>query len=114
MAVFHVPVDDIEYFEFQIGNEPEPRRLPLMEHVNAAIMRDIRAEALRLKGRMDKGDDLSDEDLVRVLAVQDRLLEHYHPDILEVCTQSQIERIVAAWQAASEVSLGESSASADS
>ena len=102
-----------ERFSFRLPGESRNRSLPLMQdlrgdhgHRLAALARAAADLPEGEEGRADRARIALDE----ALLTQD-IMEAEEPGILALLTGSQIRALVEAWREASNISVGESSAS---
>ena len=98
-------------FEFTVPGSKKVHSVPKVQYVKPAFL----AELQRIADGAGEGDTLTQGQQVALYQAQMRLFEHYVPGFADLFDDSeQIGELMAAWQAESNISLGESSASAGS
>lgn len=101
-------------FTFHLPDDPTEYVLPKMQYINSGIMREMQALARPLKELVAGGGQPTEEQALAIDALNRQMIEFYLPDFYRKVTDDQIKAIIEAWQEASTVELGESSASASS
>lgn len=98
-------------FEFTMPGSKKVHSVPRVEFIRPAFLRDLSA----LTADVPDGQEPSDRVKMALYQTQLAIFEHYVPGFTEMFDDSeQIGTLMAAWQAESSISLGESSASAGS
>jgi hypothetical protein len=112
--VYEVPASNASQkqnrFEFRVPGKRKVYDLPKVEFLRPALLKEIRDLAATI------GDaEPNAEQSMALFDCQVAIFEHYVPGFLELFDdQEQIADLVTAWQNESNVTLGESSASAES
>ena len=98
-------------FEFQAPGSKKVHSVPRVQYIRPAFLRQIEA----LTDGIEPGKEPPPDVAMALYRAQVALFEHYIPGFVDLFDDSeQIGELLAAWQAESSISLGESSASADS
>lgn len=112
-------------FEFELPNEydgdgnpiaesgVETFSLPKMQYINADVRQRLVSITIPLKDLIDAGGKPSPENVAELLEIQRELFERYAPGLYAKLGDDQMLAVLNAWQAASSVTVGESSPSAD-
>lgn len=87
--------------------------LPKMQYINADIQQRMSRIGAALKKVLDDGGKPTPQQSAELQEVQRELLERYAPGLYSLVENDQIQSIFEAWNEASSIGLGESSASAD-
>lgn len=110
-----------EVFKFQVSGSDETFELPLMQYLPADLAQRLKASALRMRGMYAqyKSGSLDEEnlDVDRLVEVNDitrEIFDLYAPGALSACDEAELGEVMAGWRDASDVSVGESSASSSS
>jgi len=116
MSTFKVPESKASIaqnrFEFELPTG-EKFSLPKMQYISTDIRERMQRTSVPLKRIIDEGGQPTPEQTIEVQAIQRELFEKYAPGLYELVTDDQLTAIQQAWQEASGISVGESSASAD-
>lgn len=99
-------------FEFELPTG-EKFTVPKMQYLNADIRQRMSRIGADLKEVIDEGGKPSPIQAAELQQVQRELLENYAPGVYSLVSDDQVQAIFAAWQEASNITPGESSASAD-
>lgn len=89
--------------------------LPMQQYVSSSLRARVQRSSIAVKNAIDAAEDgiPSLEVQLEAADIQQELFERYVPGLYELVTDDQIRAIQEAWQEASQISLGESSPSAD-
>lgn len=91
-----LPLHEVETFDFSLdSDEGRVYRLPLFQHLPIKIVRQL----------AHKAD--SEEDAAEKLELVIDIFDRYAPGLTDELTQADIRSVLAAWNDASELSLGE-------
>lgn len=99
-------------FEFTLPGG-EHYVVPKMQFLNADIRQRMSRIGADLKAVIDEGGKPSPLQSAELQQVQRELLENYAPGLYALVSDDQVQAIFSAWQEASNITAGESSASAD-
>lgn len=116
MSTFQVPASKASIKQNQWSftlPTGEKFTVPKMQYLNADIRQRMARIGADLKRIIDEGGKPNPQQVAELQTVQRELLEKYAPGIYTLVSDDQIEAIFSAWQEASGISVGESSASAD-
>jgi hypothetical protein len=116
MSTFQVPVSKASIEQNQFNLElptGEKYTLPKMQYLNADIRQRMARIGADLKTVLDEGGTPTPTQAAELAEVQRELLEKYAPGIYKLVSDDQVQAIFEAWQEASSITVGESSASAD-
>lgn len=98
-------------FEFKAPGSKKVHSVPKVQYIKPGFLRDLRA----LTADVPEGAEPPDDVKMALYDAQLAMFEHYVPGFADMFDDSeQIGELMAAWQAESNISLGESSASSDS
>lgn len=98
-------------FEFTVPGSKRVHSVPKVQYVKPSFLSSLRA----LAADVPDGQDPPDVVKMALYDAQLAMFEHYVPGFADLFDDSeQIGILMAAWQSESNISLGESSASADS
>lgn len=115
--VFQVPAPKASIkqnrFEFKLPGDKKTYSLPKMQYLPAGIKARMGSTSASLKRVLDEGGQPSLEQKLELQEIQRELLESQVPGLYDRVTEDQLQELVKAWQEASGISVGESSASAD-
>lgn len=109
-------------FEFTIWDYDDGERIPgsdvtysipKMQYINSDIRQRMLEVSMPLKKIIDEGGKPAPEQAAEVTKIQRELFEKYAPGLYGRIADDQLNAIQEAWQEASGIQLGESSASAD-
>jgi hypothetical protein len=116
--VFEVPASKASLkqnvFEFKVPGEKKTRSLPLLKFTPIGYRNRLANLAAPIQAAQQAGKDPEQDDLRALGTVQLELLERYSPGITDVMDDEQLAALLKAWQEASQISVGESRASAAS
>lgn len=113
---FQVPASkaSIEQNQFKFSlPSGESFAVPLLQYVNAGLRQRMAEVGVELKQIIDAGGKPEPAQVVELQTIQRELLEKYAPGLYGLCSEDQILAIQEAWQEASNITMGESSPSAD-
>lgn len=115
--VFEVPASKASIkqnqFEFKLPGSKKVYSIPKMQYISSDLRERMQRCGSHLKSVIDSGGEPDPEAMAEMGTIQRELFETYVPDLYEKVSDDQIEAIQEAWQKASEITLGESSPSAD-
>lgn len=98
-------------FEFTVPGSKRVHSVPKVQYIKPAYLKQLQDIA----DGAGEGDALTKEQQVALYQAQLAMFEHYVPGFTDLFDDSeQIGELMAAWQAESNISLGESSASSAS
>lgn len=101
-------------FEFKVPGERKARSLPLLKFIPVGMRGKLADAARPIQEAKDAGRDPEREDLGRLGALQLELLNRYSPGLVDLLDDEQLGALLVAWQEASNITVGESQASASS
>lgn len=101
-------------FSFTLPGDETEYVLPKMQYVNSDIQRRMQELARPLKSVIEAGGRPTEEQAAAIDKVNRELIEFYLPGFYGKVTDDQLQALIEAWQEASTVDVGESSASASS
>jgi hypothetical protein len=114
--VFEVPASKASLkqnvFEFKVPGEKKTRSLPLLKYTPLGYRNKLAKLAAPIRDAQAAGKDPDQEDLRALGEIQLDILEKYSPGITDVMDDEQMGALLKAWQEASQISVGESPASA--
>lgn len=87
--------------------------VPKMQYINSDIRQRMLDVSMPLKRMIDEGKQPEPEQAAEVTRIQRELFEKYAPGVYARVSDDQLNALLQAWQEASSISVGESSASAD-
>ncbi len=102
-------------FKFQLEGDDQVWELPMLQHLPKPQLIKLRELSLKLvdgKGKPKK--NLSPKRVEEAARVQQDILDEYCPGLYTDLAEEQLAWLMEAWRDASEISLGESSASSTS
>lgn len=118
-AVFRVPEAKakVETFTFEVPRpsvlgvkrSPEQFTIPLTQHITSELREGLNRTVTGVTT-----ETLDEEQAQRIWDAQLLVLEHYAPGVAGRLTNDQLSALFGAWYEASNISLGESSASSSS
>lgn len=102
-------------FRFQLEGTDTVWELPMMQNLPKDLLMRLRTVALKLADRKTGKVKANPrpEDVVEAIEVQQQLMERYCPGLYEQMSDEEIAHLMGAWQEASDIRLGESSASSN-
>lgn len=98
-------------FQFKVPGDRKTWSIPLMQHIPIGWRERFAAAAEPIRTATMAGDQVKPEHLMELGEVQVELLNKYAPGVLDVLDSEQLAALLKAWEAASKISMGESSAS---
>ncbi|AYN56884.1 tail assembly chaperone [Arthrobacter phage Andrew] len=101
-------------FEFKVPGERKARSLPLLKFVPLGLRSRLAEAAKPIQAAQAAGQDPALEDLQVLGSIQLELLNKYSPGLVDLVDDDQLGAILAAWQEASKITVGESRASVSS
>ena len=101
-------------FEFKVPGEKKIRSHPLLKFLPIGYRNRMAQMAAPIQAAQAAGDDPDSKDLHALGTVQLELLERFSPGVTDVMDDDQLAALLKAWQEASQISVGESPASAGS
>lgn len=115
--VFEVPASkasiDQNQFKLKLPGSKKVWSLPKLQYINSDLRLRMQEASVPLKRLIDEGGKPDAAQALEVQQIQRELFDRYAPGLYAECSDDQINAIMGAWQEASGISLGESSASAD-
>lgn len=111
--VYEVPPSKASHkqnqFPFRVPGKKKTYWLPKLQYVRPGLAKPLAELAGSIEGKP------TPDQAMQLFDLQMRIFEHYVPGFADLFEgQDQIAALMEAWQVGSSVSLGESSASADS
>lgn len=100
-------------FEFTLPGGKKVYSLPKMQYISSDLRERMQSVGSALKADVDAGREPSPEAAAEMGRLQRELFEKYAPELYKKVSDDQLEAIQEAWQEASNITLGESSPSAD-
>lgn len=101
-------------FEFKVPGERKPRSLPLLKFLPVGLNGRMADAAKPVHTAQKAGRKPSADELHALGSIQMEILNKYSPGLVDAVDSEQLGAILRAWQEASNISVGESPASAGS
>ena len=101
-------------FPFKVPGESRQRVLPKMQYMPVGFRTKMAEAAGPVVRAKEAGKDPARADLEKLGTLQMELLEKYAPGVTDALDSDQLSALLVAWQEASNISVGESPASAGS
>lgn len=116
--VFSVTPAPKDKFEFKLEGSNKIYKVPLLQNLPMAtttLVRRSASIAMRVKKAQERGKqiELTPEEADILTKAQTSLLEQFYEGISNKLTDAQFQELMTAWNAASTITAGESSASSD-
>lgn len=116
---FEVPASKASIKQNQFGpiKIPGVRKtwtLPLLKFIPVGMRGSLADAAKPIKAAQDAGRKPTNEELGKLGELQLQLLNRYAPGLVDEVDDEQLAAILVAWQKASNITVGESAASASS
>lgn len=98
-------------FEFKVPGSKKTWVLPKLQYLNADQSERLTATSARMKATRDEGGKIDPTLAAEISHLQREIIEEHCPGLYALIDGEQMSALIEAWQEASTVSLGESSAS---
>lgn len=112
--VFEVKATELEPFRFRLPGESEIRELPHLGTMPISIKKQVEEAAAPMRRAMKAGKQPSDRQARAAGEAMVKLFEAAQPGLTSLVDESQLIALAEGWQAHSEITVGESQASASS